>query len=310
MIEPTFTIKPDVEKPGYGRFSIEPLQKGYGQTLGNSLRRVLLTSLEGAALTSVRIEGIHHQFTTIPGLKEDVVEFLLNLKKVRLTLEGDETAHMTLSKKGPGEILAGDIQTTAGVTIVNPERVLGTLADSKSQIEMELFAQKGLGYVPVGETSLEEHGTIPLDALYSPIQRVNYKVEATRVGRMTNLDKLVIEIWTDGTISPLDALKSSSKILVRYFSQVYDPKQVEEKKEEEVSDGISEEVLKTRIEELDVPTRIVNALSKGGYDTIGQLLDAPRADVMKVKNLGSKSLSIVEDKLREKDVTLPTDSQE
>lgn len=304
MIEPNFNIKTESEKPGYGKFSIEPLEQGYGQTLGNSLRRVLLTSLPGAAITSVKIAGVKHQFSTIAGLKEDVVEFILNLKKVRLIIEGNEEVKMTLVKKGSGEIVAGDIEVPAGVTIANPDLVLGTLADKKAAIEVEITAEKGYGYVSADEKHIDEIGRIPVDALYSPIARVNYRVEATRVGRMTNLDKLVIEIWTDGTIGALDALKSAAKILVSYFLQVYEPKAAGIQESVAVTPAISDEILKMRIEELDIPTRIVNALANGGIETIGQLLGTPRSELMKIKNLGVKSLAVVEEKLREKGVAL------
>jgi DNA-directed RNA polymerase subunit alpha len=304
MIEPNFVIKTEVQEKTYGKFAIEPLEQGYGQTLGNSIRRVLLSSLEGSAITSAKIEGVQHQFSTIAGLKEDVVELSLNLKKVRLIIEGSDTATLTLSKKGPGVMTAGDIEAPAGVTIVNPELVLGTLSDKKASIEMTLIADKGMGYVTTEEKRVSELGVIPFDALYSPVSRVNYRVEATRVGRMTNLDKLVMEIWTDGTIAPLDALKAASKILVSFFVQVYEPKAAEAKESVISAPSISEDILKMRIEELDIPTRIVNALSNGSIETIGQLLSTPRTDLMKIKNLGSKSLGIVEEKVKEKGVVL------
>jgi DNA-directed RNA polymerase subunit alpha len=304
MIEPNFVIKTEVQEKTYGKFVIEPLEQGYGQTLGNSIRRVLLSSLVGAAITSAKIEGVQHQFSTIAGLKEDVVELSLNLKKVRLVIEGSDTATLRLSKKGPGAMTAGDIEAPAGVTIINPELVLGTLSDKKSSIEMTLLADKGMGHVTTEEKRVSELGVIPFDALYSPVPRVNYRVEATRVGRMTNLDKLVMEIWTDGTIAPLDALKSASKILVSFFVQVYEPKVLESKESVVSTPTISEDILKMRIEELDIPTRIVNALSNGSIETIGQLLGTPRSDLMKIKNLGSKSLGIVEEKVKEKGVVL------
>jgi len=304
MIEPNFSIKTESEKPGYGKFIIEPLEQGYGQTLGNSLRRVLLTSLPGSAITSVQITGVKHQFSTLSGLKEDIVELVLNIKKIRLVIEGDEAVKLSLNKKGPGEILVGDIEVPAGVTIVNPDMVLGTLADKKATIEMELIADKGFGYIPADEKHVEEIGRIPLDALYSPVTRVNYRVEATRVGRMTNLDRLVIEVWTDGTITPHDALKQTAKILMSYFLQVYEPKAPSEQETVAVTPAISDEILKMRIEELDIPTRIVNALANGGIETVGQLLGTQRTELMKVKNLGVKSLAIVEEKLREKGVAL------
>lgn len=304
MDDPNFKIKVDVERKDYGKFSLEPLEQGYGQTLGNSLRRVLLSSLAGSAITSVRIDGVKHQFATISGMKEDVVEFLLNLKKVRLTIDGDKPVNLSISKKGPGVLVAGDIEAPAGTVIVNKDLVLGTFSDKKTSLSAELTAEKGYGYVSTEEKHIDEIGRIPMDALFSPVSRVNYRVEATRVGRMTNLDRLVMEIWTDGTIPPLAAVKQAAKILVSYFKQVYDPKTEGEDETLPVSTVISDEVLKMRIEELDIPTRIVNALSNGGIETVGQLLGTPRGEVIKIKNLGAKSLSIVEEKLREKGVTL------
>ena len=304
MSEPNFSIKTEVEEKNFGRYSIEPLTQGYGQTLGNSLRRVLLTSLSGNAITTVKIEGVKHQFATLPGLKEDVVEFLLNVKKIRLMLEGSDTATMKLVKHGPGVITARDIEVSAGVTIMNPDLILGTLADKKATIDMQLTVQKGFGYMTADEQHNDEIGVIPLDALYSPIIRVNYHVEATRVGRMTNLDKLVLEIWTDGTKAPLDALKNAASILVAYFSQIVEPKVVVKENAVVVSTAVSDEIVKMRIEELDIPTRIVNALANGGIETIGQMLTTPRAELMKIKNLGAKSITIIEEKLKEKNVTL------
>lgn len=304
MNEPTFKMRTEVDKPDYGLFIIEPLEQGYGQTLGNSLRRVLLTSLPGAAITSVKIDGVQHQFSTLPGLKEDVVEFILNLKKIRLTLSGAESATMTLTKKGPGEIIAGDIDAPAGVAVINKDLVLGTLADKKSGITMTMTVERGYGYVPADERHPDQIGVIPVSSIFSPVVRVNYRVEATRVGRMTNLDKLVLEVTTDGTVTPADAVKEAAKLLVSYFLQVYEPKAQPVSGAVAVTPAISDEVLKMRIEELDIPTRIVNALGNGGIETIGQLLGTPRAELLKIKNLGVKSLSVVEDKLREKGVAL------
>jgi DNA-directed RNA polymerase subunit alpha len=304
MTEPTFKIKVDQEDNSYGRFTIEPLEQGYGQTLGNSIRRVLLTSLPGSAITSISIEGVKHQFSTVPGLKEDVNELILNVKKIRLVVHGDEVVNLSLNKTGPGEVTAGDIEVPTGVTIANPELVLGTLADKKAVISMQMTAQRGYGYAPVEEKHDGAIGTIPVDALYSPVLRVNYKVESTRVGRMTNLDKLVMEVWTDATIAPLDAIKYASKILVSYFSQVVSPKESMTEEVTQTTVAVSDETLKMRIEEFDIPTRIVNALAKGGIETIGQLMSAPKEELMKVKNLGSKSLEVVAEKLKEKGVTL------
>ncbi len=304
MVEPNFQIETAIDKPGYGKFILEPLNQGYGQTLGNSLRRVLLASLSGSAIVTAKIEGVKHQFSTLSGMKEDVVEFLMNLKKVRLTIDGDEPANMTISKTGPGEVTGADIEVPAGVTIINKDLVLAHLADKKSSLEVSMSAERGIGYVSADEKHYDEVGVMSVDALFSPVTRVNYRVEATRVGRMTNLDRLVMEIWTDGTISALEALKAAAKILVSYFEQVYEPKIQGEVEAVAVTPTISDEVLKMRIEELDIPTRIVNALANGSIETIGQLLGTPKAELMKIKNLGTKSLAVVEEKLREKGVAL------
>jgi len=305
MIEPNFNIKQEVDGPNYGKFSIEPLEQGYGHTLGNSLRRVLLSSLPGAAITWVKAAGVPHQFSVVSGLKEDVMELILNLKKVRLVVEDVESATLTLMKKGPGKVTAADIETPAGVRIVNPELVLGTLADRKARLEITMIAERGYGYVAADEKKSDELGRIAINALFSPVVRVNYRVEATRVGRMTNLDKLVMEIWTDATIAPFDALKQAAKTLISYLAQMVEPK--EKAAEEAASEKtvVSNELLKMRIEELDIPTRVVNALARGGIETIGQLIGTPRADLLKIKNVGTKSLAVVEEKIREKGAALP-----
>ncbi len=304
MVDSNFQTETAIDKPGYGKFILEPLDQGYGQTLGNSLRRVLLASLPGSAIVTAKIEGVKHQFSTLPGMKEDVVEFLMNLKKVRLTIDGNEPVNMTISKTGPGEVTASDIEVPGNVTIVNKDLVLAHLADKKSTLDATLTAERGMGYVSADEKHYDEVGVMSVDALFSPVVRVNYRVEATRVGRMTNLDRLVMEIWTDATLSALDALKSAAKILNSYFVQVYEPKVQGAAETVAVTPAVSDEVLKMRIEELDIPTRIVNALANGGIETIGQLLGTQKTELMKIKNLGTKSLAVVEEKLREKGVAL------
>lgn len=303
MLDPNFRIKVEETQPGFGRFAFEPLEEGYGHTLGNSLRRVLLSSIKGAAITSVKIDGVKHQFSTVTGLKEDVVEFLLNLKKVRLAIADDKVVTLKLEKKGEGEIFARDIELPAGVTIANPDHYLGTLSDKKAKLEVEMTAETGYGYVKADQRKIDTIGVLSVDSIFSPITRVNYKVEATRVGRMTNLDKLILEVWSDGSIDPQVAVEESAKLLVNYFKQIFEPK-AEVKEGVVVAPSVSEEILKMRIEELDIPTRIVNALANGGIETVGQLLTTPKAELSKVKNLGGKSLTIVEDKLKEKGVSL------
>ncbi|HCM38026.1 MAG: DNA-directed RNA polymerase subunit alpha [Candidatus Gottesmanbacteria bacterium GW2011_GWB1_43_11] len=303
MFEPKFKIKVDQVTKAYGKFVIEPLEEGYGHTLGNSLRRVLLTSIKGAAIVSVKIEGVKHQFSTLPGLKEDIVEFLLNVKKIRLQIADDKPVKLSLVKRGEGEIYAKDIEVPAGVEIVNPDLYLGMLSDKKSKLEVEMMAQTGFGYETADQKKSDVIGKLIVDSIYTPVKRVNYKVESTRVGRMTNLDKLILEIWTDETVNPEGVLEEAAKILVSYFLQIYEPK-AEITEGVAVTPAVSDEVLKMRIEELDIPTRIVNALANGGIETVGQLLGTPKAELMKLKNLGTKSLSVVEEKLREKGVAL------
>ncbi|KKS84618.1 MAG: DNA-directed RNA polymerase subunit alpha [Candidatus Gottesmanbacteria bacterium GW2011_GWA1_43_11] len=303
MTDPVFKIKGEKETESYGKYVLEPLAESYGHTLGNALRRVLLSSMKGAAITSVKIDGVKHQFTTLPGLKEDIVEFLLNLKKIRLFIEDDREVVLRLTKKSEGEIFASDIEVPAGVKIVNPDHYLGTLSDKKSKLEVEMTAQTGYGYVKADQQKNSGIGVLQVDSVFSPVTRVNYKVEATRVGRDTNLDKLIMEIWTDGTVAPRAMLEATAQILVSYFVQVYEPR-AEVKEGVAVTPTVSDEILKMRIEELDIPTRIVNALANGGIETVGQLLGTPRTELAKVKNLGGKSLAIVDEKLREKGVAL------
>jgi DNA-directed RNA polymerase subunit alpha len=278
------------------------LEQGYGFTMGNSLRRVLLTSLTGAAITSVKISGVKHQFSSLKGLKEDIVEFILNLKKVRFAYDGEKPIKATISFKGPGEVKAKDIKVSSEVKIANPELVLAHL-NKGSKIDASMTIERGSGYRSADETETKELGLIPVDAAFSPITRVNYRVEETRVGRLTNYDKLVLEIWTDGTIEAKDALMKSSEILLSYFNQVVNPKKVEKKEEEKKEDGLGP-VGKLSVEEIGLPTRVANALVKAGYETVDDLATAKRAELVKVRNLGEKSVKIIEAALGEKNVSL------
>lgn len=303
MTSPIFQIKAQKKGKEEGVFVLEPLEAGFGYTLGNALRRVLLTRLPGAAVTKVKIAGVKHQFTTIPGLKEDVVELILNIKKIRISYGGDKPAKLTLEAVGPGEIKAGKVKAPAGVEIANKDLVLGTLTDKKSKLRMEMTAEKGLGYSPFEERESDTLGVIPIDAIFSPVIKVNYRVEATRVGRMTNYDKLILEVVTDGTISPFQAVKEAAKILVSYFGQIVEPKIPKAKEEKEKK--VKPEVLRLTVEELNLPTRIVNALEKSGYKTVADLVSAKRKEVAGVKNLGEKSIKIIDAALKEKGVQLP-----
>lgn len=304
MFDPIFKTKTEEQTDTYGRFVIEPLETGYAHTLGNALRRVLLSSLPGAAVTSVVIDGVKHQFQSLEGLKEDVVEFVLNLKKLRVKLSDGQKTVIRLNVSGPKEVTASDIDLISGVEVANPALYLGTLADKKSKLAAEITVESGYGYSLADEHRTGVIGVIPMDATFTPVVRVNYRQEATRVGRQTNLDRLVLEIWTDGTITPGESLKLAAKILVSYFLQVYEPKTEPEQANVAVTPTVSDDVLKMLIEELDLPTRLENALKNGGIDTVGQLLGTPRKELLTIKNLGAKSLGIVEGKLREKGVAL------
>jgi DNA-directed RNA polymerase subunit alpha len=302
MLVPKFKIKTEKKSQNYGLFSLEPLEEGYGHTLGNALRRVLLSSLPGHAISLIKIKGVKHQFSTLKGLKEDVVEFILNLKQIRIKSSQTKKTKVTLSATGPGEITAGKIKTPAQIEIVNPDLVLGHLADKKSKIEMEMYIEGGLGYSPAEERPSSTIGEIPIDCIFSSVIRVNYKVEATRVGRMTNFDKLILEIWTDGTKDPKEALLEASRILSSFFSQIYKPRKIKEL-EVAVKEPVNQN-LELTIEELGFPTRIVNSLKKANYQTVKDLVASSIKEIQKVKNLGTKSVKIIEASLKDKNISL------
>lgn len=312
MNEPIFEIKTESKKKNYAKFVISPLESGYGHTLGNSLRRVLLMSLSGAAVTSTKVTGVKHRFSTLKGMKEDVVEFVLNLKKLGFVvdekleaemLESQKSEKATISVTGPGEVRAKDIQLPATLKVVNPELVLANL-NKGSKLNAELQIKVGVGYSLAGEaTDVKGVGVIPLDASYSPVVRVNYKIEETRVGRLTNYDKLVMEIWTDGSITPKLAMKKAAAILVSYFNQVVTPKKIEIKEEDVVVDTLGP-TGKLSVEEIGLPTRVANALVKADVHTVEDLVNADRNELLKVRNLGEKSLKIIDVALAEKGVNI------
>lgn len=304
MLDQKYTVKVVEEKEGFSKIELDPLAQGYGHTIGNALRRVLLTSLTGAAVTSIKIKGVKHQFTTLKGMSEDIVQLVLNIKAIRVSLENGTEATMKLEAKGPGEVTAGDIVTPVGVKIGNPELVLANLADKDSTLEVEFTVQKGTGYSLAEERMSNVVGEIPVDALFSPIKRVNISVLSTRVGRRTDFDKLVLEITTDNTVNGKDALEEAAQILVDQFKQIYNPLIEVEEETETSEDKYPNEVMKLTVEELDLPTRIANALRKGGFKTVGDLTSAKRREIVKVKNLGERSVKLVEAALSQKNVTL------
>lgn len=294
-------VQTEKETDNYGQFSIEPLDPGYGHTIGNALRRVLLTSLPGAAITQVKMAGVRHQFTSITSMAEDVVQFILNLKLIRLKLTTDKPVKLNLEVKGPKVVKAGNIEKAAGVEIINQDLVLANLADSKAKLSARLVAEPGTGYSLAEERRTGEIGMIPIDANFSPVVKVNYKIETTRVGRVANYDKIVIEITTDGTLKPSQALKQAAKILVDHFMVIYQP-QTGPKRQKPQESAPSEDLLKTSLEELDLAVRLTNSLKSGGIITIGDFLSKDKKELMKMKNMGPKSIAQVEEKLGEKGI--------
>lgn len=300
MLQPTFTVTAQDERDTYARLVLEPLEKGYGHSLGVSLRRVLLTSIESAAVVRVRVAHVQHQFSTLKGMKEDVTELILNIKQLNFKLDDMDEVVVKLDVTGPGEVTGNDLVLPPGVSLSNPDQLLAVLSDGKSNLSVEMTIQKGMGYSPASDRTSSSLGDIPVDAVFSPVTKVAYKVEQTRVGRLTDFDKLIMDVHTDGTIKPQEALERAAEIMVAHYNQILDPVVVEAPKETTLEDRIENEVLKLTVEELDLPTRIANALRKGGYKTVKDLTEAKRSLVAKVKNLGEKSVDSVGDALKQK----------
>ena len=301
MSQPIFEVIVEEKQKNYAKLAITPLEQGFGFTLGNSLRRVLLTSLPGAAITSVKIAGVNHQFSSLTGMKEDIVEFCLNLKKVRVSYSGDKPVIANLKVSTAGEVKASDIKLPADVKLSNPDLVLAVL-NKGAKLDADLTIEAGSGYLPADTRQSTEIGMIPLDASFSPILRVNYKVEETRVGRFTNYDKLTLEVWTDGTIDAEDAVKEASSTIVAYFAQVVTPVTFEKKIEDKVVNDLGL-VGRLSVEEIGLPTRVANALAKAGFETVDALVKADKTELVKVRNLGEKSLKIISAALGEKGVS-------
>lgn len=284
-----------------GSFVIEPLEAGFGHTLGNCLRRVMLTSLEGAAISTIKIEGVSHQFSTVPGVSEDVSDIILNLKQVRLKMLTDQPIRLKLKASGKGEVKARDIDTLGGAEIVNPDLYIASLNSATTKLNIDMTAEKGVGYVLADEKKTLELGEMAIDSIFSPVLSVDYKIEPTRVGRSANYDKLTLTVLTDGSVKPEDVLMSSSKILSVHFKQMYDPTF---DGEEEVAVAPANDLSKLSVEELDLPVRITNALKAVEIDTVDKLITTPRSLLLKTKNLGVQSLTLISEKLEERGLTL------
>lgn len=301
MSKPTFQIKTLKSTDNFAQIAIEPLEPGFGHTLGVALRRVLLEHIRGAAVTTVQIKGVNHQFTTLEGMREDIVELILNLKQLKFTYQGTEAVTATLTAQGPAEVKAREINLPAGVELANPDFVLANLADKKTQLDLTLTIESGQGYSPAEDRPVTVLGVIPIDAIFSPVTKVDFTVSDTRVGRFTNFNKLIMDIWTDSTIQPEPALTQAAEILVGYFQQIVSPT-AEAAADTDTQSHYEPELYKITVEELELPTRIANALRKAGLGTIKDLVGAKKAEVAKIKNLGSKSVELVDVALKSKGV--------
>lgn len=285
---------------------LEPLRHGFGHTLGVALRRVMLTALPGAAVTKVSLKGVDHQFSTIKGVKEDVVEFILNLKQLRIAYQGEKPETIRLSAVGPKDIQAKDLVAPATIRIANPELHLVTLTDKKSKVVAELTVESGMGYVTAEEQGKQKVGVIPVDASFSPVLDVSYTIESTRVGRRTDFDKLVVRVKTDGTMKPSDAIIQAAQILVAHFQQVISPS-ASTADDTGGSSISSSPLLKLSVEELDLPTRVVNALRNGGFLAVSDVVNVSPAELAHVKNIGQKSVTEILKRIREKGIDTKRD---
>jgi len=300
-------IEREAEARNYGKFVIGPLERGYGATLGNALRRVLLSSLEGAAVTSMRITDVLHEFSDIPGVREDVVQVMLQVKQLRLVLHDVDSARLHLDVRGEGTVTAGDIKLPAEVELINPDLYLFQVNDSRTRLEIDLTVERGRGYSPAGDRSGKlPIGELPVDAIYNPVRRVNYVVSSARVGQSTNYDRLVLEIWTDGALSPEKALSTASKYLVdhlRFISGASEDVLIAGVEKEIPGSRLTSEAAETPIENLDLSVRVFNSLKRTGITTVGdvlELLEKGNEAVMSIRNFGEKSLEELRDKMREK----------
>ena len=315
MVTPKIERK--AEARNYGKFIISPLERGYGVTLGNALRRALLSSLEGTAVTSIRIADVQHEFSDIPGVREDVIRVMLQIKQLRLKMEDVETARLHLEVRGGGVVTAADIITPPEVEIVNPDLYLFTVDDSDANLEIELTVERGRGYSPADDrTGRLPIGELPVDAIYSPVKRVNWDVGYARVGQSTNYDSLSLEIWTDGTIGPEDALSTSAKLLIdhlRHLAGVSEESLTSLAEIQEESGRLTSEIIETPIENLDLSVRVFNSLKRTGITTIGEVLELlEKGDeaVMSIRNFGEKSLDELRQKMHEKGYLKDKDDSE
>ncbi len=296
-------IECEASAQNYGRFVISPLESGHGTTLGNSLRRVLLSSLTGAAVTSIRISKVHHEFQYVPHVREDMTALLLNVKQIRLKCETDEPQRLHVEVTGEGVITAGDLVCPVGVEVVNPELYLFTADSDEADLDIEMVVQRGKGYSPSEERSKLPLGDIPVDAIFGPVRKSNYTVERTRVGQQTDYDKLMIEVWTDGTITPKAALGESARILVQHFSLIVGVDAAIADMPKKAEEGIPDRIYEAPIEDLDLSVRAYNCLKRAGITKVGEVLERLQQgeeEVLAIRNFGRKSLDELLERLEVK----------
>lgn len=308
--------KPNIHKveetDNYGKFVVEPLERGYGTTLGNSLRRVLIASLPGSAITTMQIDGVLHEFSTVKGVTEDVTQIILNLKKVSLKINSEDQKDLELDVKGPAEVTAGDIQGDSEVSVLNPDLHIATVADG-AELHIKMTADKGRGYLSANDNKARMEdlaiGVLPIDSIYTPIERVNYTVENARVGQRSDFDKLTLDVWTDGSITPTEAVSLGAKILTEHLAMFVNLTEMAQNVQVmvEKEETHKEKTLEMTIEELDLSVRSYNCLKRAGINTVKELTDRTVSDMMKVRNLGQKSLEEIKLKLNDLGVSFRQD---
>jgi DNA-directed RNA polymerase subunit alpha len=300
---PDLAITIQENEEAYGRFVAEPLERGWGVTLGNPLRRALLNSLPGTAITWVKIDGALHEYSTVPHMREEVVEFLLNVKGIRLRSLADRPGRLRLEVDGEGEVRAGDIMATADFEIVNPEHHLATLDSAGARLSVEFNVEQGVGYEPADQDEGLPIGVLPVDAIYTPVRKANFSIEATRVGQRSELERLVVEVWTDRTIMPLEAMQSAGNLLMeRFYLFTRLDQEPEEERPPGGDLGISPEVFNTLVETLALSARTLNCLKRAGINRVGEVLSMPKGELLKIRNFGQKSLDELYDKLAERNM--------
>ncbi len=307
MLDPNFTTKKVEESETYGKFVLEPLALSFGQSLGVTLRRVLLSSLKGSAITNVKIEGAPHLFSTLKGVKESILEIVLNLKQLKFEIQGEGPFKVSLSAKGTGKIYGKDLE--GEVKVVNGDHYIAEVTQDKVKLEVEALVETGVGYSPVEEREKEMHGFIPVDAFFSPVTKVNFKVEEARVGRKSNLDRLILEIWTNGAITPTEALKESAGLAGRYFSYVLSGKDspIIKTPEEETAlktETVNQKLYEVIIDELNLPSRVINALLRENIETVADLIKVGKDSLTGMKGVGKKSIELIEEELKKMGIEL------